>query len=159
MHSQPGQPRRGGGRRVGADGAGTPGPAPQAPVPDERAETLRHHLEGLRLRAQAAASWLGSSAQYAQLLNRDGVVPVTARFTADDLAFLANAREELLRFTELGLRLAELHQPQEVSAITSDPAAQFHRCGSCMWRWPCPTFRILDEVLSGDPLPGDLEAT
>jgi hypothetical protein len=116
-------------------------------------------LEGLRLRAQAAASWLGSSAQYAQLLNRDGVVPVTARFTADDLAFLANAREELLRFTELGLRLAELHQPQEVSAITSDPAAQFHRCGSCMWRWPCPTFRILDEVLSGDPLPGDLEAT
>jgi len=159
MHSQPGQPRRGGGRRVGADGAGTPGPAPQAPVPDERAEALRQHLEGLRQRAQAAASWLGSSAQYAQLLNRDGFVPVTARFTADDLAFLANAREELLRFTELGLRLAELHQPQEVSAITSDPAAQFHRCGSCMWRWPCPTFRILDEVLSGDPLPGDLEAT
>ena len=159
MHSQPGQPRRGGGRRVGADGAGTPGPAPQAPGPDERAETLRQHLEGLRLRAQAAASWLGSSAQYAQLLNRDGVVPVTARFTADDLAFLANAREELLRFTELGLRLAELHQPQEVSAITSDPAGQFHRCGSCMWRWPCPTFRILDEVLSGGLLPGDLEAT
>lgn len=159
MHSQPGQPRRGGGRRVGADGAGTPGPAPQAPVPDERAETLRQHLEGLRLRAQAATSWLGSSAQYAQLLNRDGVVPVTARFTADDLAFLANAREELLRFTELGLRLAELHQPQEVSAITSDPVGQFHRCGSCMWRWPCPTFRILDEVLPGDPLPGDLEAT
>jgi hypothetical protein len=159
MHSQPGQPRRGGGRRVGADGVGTPGPTPQAPVPDERAETLRQHLEGLRLRAQAAASWLDSSAQYAQLLNRDGVVPVTARFTADDLAFLANAREELLRFTELGLRLAELHQPQEVSAITSDPAGQFHRCGSCMWRWPCPTFRILDEVLPGDPLPGDLEAT
>ena len=159
MHSQPGQPRRGGGRRVGADGADTPGPAPQASAPDERAETLRQHLEGLRQRAQGAASWLGSSAQYAQLLNRDGFVPVTARFTADDLAFLANAREELLRFTELGLRLAELHQPQEVSAITSDPAAQFHRCGSCMWRWPCPTFRILDEVLSGDPLPGDLEAT
>ena len=159
MHSQPGQHRRGGGRRVGADGTETPGPAPQAPVSDERAETLRQQLEDLRLRAQGAASWLGSSAQYAQLLNRDGFVPVTARFTADDLAFLANAREELLRFTELGLRLAELHQPQEVSAITSDPAGQFHRCGSCMWRWPCPTFRILDEVLSGGLLPGDPEAT
>ena len=162
MHSQPGQPRRGGGRRVGADGgdaAGTPGPAPQAPAPDERAETLRQHLEGLRQRAQGAASWVGSSSQYAQLLNRDGFVPVTARFTAGDLAFLANAREELLRFTELGLRLAELHQPQEVSAITSDPAGQFHRCGSCMWRWPCPTFRILDEVLSARLLPDDLEAT
>jgi hypothetical protein len=159
MHSQPGQPRRGGGRRVGADGTGTPGPAPQASVPDERAEALRQHLDGLRQRAQGAASWLGSSTQYAQLLNRDGFVPVTARFTADDLAFLANAREELLRFTELGLRLAELHQPQEVSAITSDPAGQFHRCGSCMWRWPCPTFRILDEVLSGGLPPGDVEAT
>lgn len=147
MHSQPGQPRRGGGRRVGADG---PGPAPQASVPDGRADTLRQYLEGLRLRAEGAASWLDSSSQYAQLLNREGFVPVTARFTAEDLAFLADAREELLRFTELGLRLAELHQPQEVSAITSDPAAQFHRCVSCMWRWPCPTFRLLDEVLPGD---------
>jgi len=162
MHSQPGQPRRGGGRRVGADGAdgaGTPGPASQASAPDERAETLRQQLEGLRLRAQGAASWLNSSSQYAQLLNRDGFVPVTARFTAEDLAFLANAREDLLRFTELGLRLAELHQPQAVDAITSDPAGQFQRCGSCMWRWPCPTFRIMDEVLSGGLMPGDLEAT
>jgi hypothetical protein len=156
MHTQPGEPRRGGGRRVGA---GQPGPAPQAPVPDERAETLRQHLEGLRLRAQSAASWLNSSSHYLQLLNREGFVPVTAKFTAEDLAFLANAREELLRFAELGLRLAELHQPQEVSAITSDPAGQFHRCGSCMWRWPCPTFRILDEVLSRDLLPGGLETT
>jgi hypothetical protein len=156
MHSQPGQPRRGGGRRVGA---GQAGPAAQASVPDGRTEALPRYLEGLRLRAQGAASWLDSSSQYAQLLNRDGFVPVTARFTAEDLAFLANAREELLRFTELGLRLAELHQPQEVSAITSDPAGQFRRCGSCMWRWPCPTFRILDEVLSGGLLPGDLEAT
>ncbi len=145
MHSQPGQPRRGGGRRVAAE---RPGP-PQAAVPDGRAETLRQYLEGLRLRAQGASSWLASSSHYAQLLNREGFVPVTAKFTAEDLAFLANAREELLRFAELGLRLAELHQPQEVSAITSDPAGQFHRCGSCMWRWPCPTFRILDEVLSG----------
>jgi hypothetical protein len=152
MHTQPGQPRRGGGRRVGA---GRPGP--QTPVPDERAETLRQHLEGLRLRAQGAASWLESSDHYLQLLNREGFVPVTAKFTAEDLAFLASAREELLRFTELGLRLAELHQPQEVSAITSDAAGQFHRCGSCMWRWPCPTFRILDEVLSDGLLPGGLE--
>ena len=168
MHSQPGQHRRGGGRRVDAAGAGTPdapfaadasGPATQAPAPDGRAETLRQYLDGLRLRAQGAASWLSSSSQYAQLLNRDGFVPVTARFTAEDLAFLANAREELLRFTELGLRLAELHQPQEASAIASEPAGQFHRCGSCMWRWPCPTFRILDEVLSSGLPPGDPEGT
>jgi hypothetical protein len=150
MHSQPGQPRRGGGRRVAAE---WPEPARQAPVPDERAEMLRQYLEAVRLRAQGAASWLDSSSHFARLLNRDGVVPVTARFTADDLAFLAKAREELLGFAELGLRLAELHQPLEASAITSDPASQFQRCRSCMWRWPCPTFRILDEVLADGPQP------
>ncbi len=148
MHSQPGQPRRSGGRRVSSEWSE---PAQQASVPDERAESLRQYLEAVRQRAQGATSWLNSSSYYAQLLNRDGVVPVTARFTAEDLAFLAEAREELLRFAELGLRLAELHQPLEASAITSDPASQFQRCRSCMWRWPCPTFRILDEVLADGP--------
>jgi hypothetical protein len=148
MHSQPGQPRRGGGRRVAA---AWPEPAHLAPVPDERAELLRQYLEAVRRRAQGAASWLDSSSHFAQLLNRDGVVPVTARFTADDLAFLATAREELLGFAELGLRLAELHLPLEGGAISSDPAGQFQRCRSCMWRWPCPTFRILDEVLADSP--------
>lgn len=150
MHSQPGQPRRGGGRRVAAQ---LPAPAPQVPEADGRAEALRQYLEGLRQRAQGAASWLKSSSHYARLLNQEGFVPVTARFAAEDLEFLATAREELLRFTELGLRLAELHQPQEASAITSEASGRFHRCGSCMWRWPCPTFRILDEVVSGSLLP------
>ena len=102
----------------------------------------------MRQRAEGATSWLKASSDYAQLINRDGVVPVKAKFSVEDLAFLAQAREELLRFAELGLRLAELHQPLEASAITSDPAGQFQRCRSCMWRWPCPTFRILDEVLA-----------
>jgi RecB family exonuclease len=146
MHSQPGQPRRGGGRRVADEWAEPP---QQAPVPDPRAEALRQHLETVRQRARGAASWLTTSSHYTRLLNRDGVVPVTARFTAEDLAFLATAREELLRFAELGLQLADLHQPLEAAAITSDPAGQFPRCRSCMWRWPCPTFRILDDVLAG----------
>jgi hypothetical protein len=145
MHSQPGQPRRGGGRRVTAE---WPGPAHQAPAGDEHAELLRQYLEAVRVRAQGAATWLESSSHFTRLLNRDGVVPVTARFTGDDLAFLAKAREDLLGFAELGLRLAELHQPLEANAITSDPDSQFQRCRSCMWRWPCPTFRILDEVLA-----------
>jgi len=102
----------------------------------------------VQVRARGATSWRKSSRHFAQLINRDGVVPVTARFSAADVAFLASAREEVLVFAELGLRLAELHQPLEASAITSDPAGQFQRCRSCMWRWPCPTFRILDEVLA-----------
>ena len=145
MHSQPGQPRRGGGRRVTDES--TQGPEP-APVADERRDALRQYLETVRVRAEGAASWLQTSRHYEQLVNRDGVVPVKARMRAEDLAFLAGAREEVLRFADLGLRLAELHQPLEGSAITSDPPGQFQRCGSCMWRWPCPTFRILDEVLA-----------
>lgn len=112
---------------------------------------LRRYLHSVRLRAESAASWLETSRHYAQLINRDGVVPVTARFSAEDLAFLARAREELLGFAELGLRLADLHQPLEADAIASDPSGQIERCRSCMWRWPCPTFRILDGLLTSGP--------
>jgi hypothetical protein len=146
MHSQPGQPRRGGGRRIAAEWPDQP---QSAPVSDGHVEMLRHYLEAVRQRAGGAASWLATSKHYSRLINRDGVVPVTARFSAADLAFLAGAREELLRFADLGLRLAELHQPLEASAVASDPDGQVQRCRSCMWRWPCPTFRTLDEVLAG----------
>jgi hypothetical protein len=146
MHSQPGQPRRGGGRRIAAEWPEQP---QSALVCDGHAETLRQYLEAVRQRADAAASWLATSKHYSQLINRDGVVPVTAKFKAADLTFLADAREELLRFADLGLRLTDLHQPLEAAAVTSDPDGQVQRCRSCMWRWPCPTFRTLDEVLAG----------
>jgi hypothetical protein len=145
MHSSPDQPRRSGGRRLA--GAWL---EPEHPELGGHGEALRHYLESVRRRADAAASWLETSRHYAQLINRDGVVPVTARFSGEDLAFLARAREELLSFAELGLRLADLHQPLEADSIASDPPGQVLRCRSCMWRWPCPTFRILDELLAGD---------
>jgi hypothetical protein len=109
----------------------------------------------VRLRAESAASWLETSHHYARLINRDGVVPVTARFSAEDLAFLARAREELLGFAELGLRLADLHQPLEADAMAGDPPGHIERCRSCMWRWPCPTFRNLDELLASRSEPAD----
>ena len=145
MHSQPGLPRRGGGRRLGPE---WPQPPDQAQIPGARAEAVRQYLDGVRRRAQCATSWRQASKDYARLINRDGVVPVKARFTAADLAFLATAREELLRFADLAMQLAELHQPLDAAAISGEPAPQFPRCRSCMWRWPCPTFRILDAVLT-----------
>jgi hypothetical protein len=148
MHSQPGQPRRGGGRRIGA---AWPEPSHLEPDLGGWVGPLRQYLESVRLRAQGAASWLETSSYYAQLINRDGVVPVTARFSAEDLAFLARAREELLGFAQLGLRLADLHQPLEADTIATDPPEQIQRCRSCMWRWPCPTFRILAELLADAP--------
>lgn len=116
---------------------------------DPGAGQLREHLETVRLNAQRASSWLETSSHFARLVNRDGVVPVTARFSPHDLAFLAEAREEMLGFAELGLRLIELHQPLDAGEAASDPAASALRCRSCMWRWPCPTFRTLAEVLQG----------
>jgi hypothetical protein len=124
--------------------------APAGPAPS-RAGTrqLRDRLEATRARAEGAASWLETSRHYERLINRDGVVPVTARFRVTDLAFLAGAKAEVLGLAELGLRLIELHQPLDADGITSDPAAPVQRCRSCMWRWPCPTFRTLADVMDG----------
>ena len=133
-----------------------PGAADPRP-PDPGALRLREHLETVRLHAQGASSWLETSSHYARLVNRDGVVPVTARFTVHDLAFLAEAREQMLGLADLGLRLIELHQPLDAGGPpdagggASQPSAPILRCRSCMWRWPCPTFRTLAEVLEGIP--------
>ena len=57
---------------------------------------------------------------------------------APSFARMANLRSVQKGFEKVG----------QEATITSDPAGQFQRCRSCMWRWPCPTFRILDEVLA-----------
>jgi hypothetical protein len=136
--------------RLAPEGAVTLAAPPARPqLPDPAGGRLREHLEAVRLHAQGAASWLETSSHYARLVNRDGVVPVTARFSARDLAFLAEAREEMLGFAELGLRLIQLHHPLDAGGVSSDTSAPVLRCRSCMWRWPCPTFRTLAEVLDG----------
>jgi len=129
-------------------------PEPALPDPGSRLASVRDFLTELQQRAAGAASWLESSDHYAQLLNSAGVVPVTARFDARDLAFLGRAREDLLSFADLGLRLADLHRPLDAGGTTSDPANPALRCRSCMWRWPCPTFRLLTEYLSDHGGPG-----
>ncbi len=157
MDIRPGHPDASGGRMTGAQH-----PYPRAPIhpPGRRSvqapagvqpgARLWARLEAVRRRAQGAVSWLQTSSHYARLINRDGVVPVTARFTLDDLAFLGNARGELLSLAEAGLRLVELHQPLGGAGDQSDQA----RCRSCMWRWPCPSLQILAEALDDtDPAP------
>jgi hypothetical protein len=123
-------------------------PALQRAARDGRSTALRLYLEAVRTRARTASSWLHSSGHYARLINRDGVVPLTARFRAEDLAFLAKAREELLCFAELGLRLADQHQPLDTWPAGGEPASLVQQCAGCGCRWPCPTFAVLDEVLA-----------
>jgi hypothetical protein len=134
-----------------ASGPATVGPAtpgPTVPEPDSRIAALHEHLEEVQRQAAGASSWLETSEHYTHLLNSEGVVPVTARFDARDLAFLGRAREELLGFAELGLRLADLHRALDAGGTTSDPAHPAQRCRSCMWRWPCPTLRLMTEILT-----------
>ena len=114
---------------------------------DEQRARIRDDVEGLRLRASVAASWLETSSHYAQLINHAGVVPVTARFSREDLMFLGEARGQMLRFADLALRLIELHQPGDAGGLSTHPSSPILRCRSCMWRWPCPTFSIVSEIL------------
>ncbi|TDC70184.1 hypothetical protein E1200_06235 [Actinomadura sp. GC306] len=115
---------------------------------DPRETRVRDRLEAIRTRSAKATSWRTSTQYLSRLMNKGGVVPVKARLSREDLSFLAGAREEVIMFAELGVRLLDLHRPQESGGITSDPAAPIHRCRACMARWPCPTFRAIDETLS-----------
>ncbi|MGH3158800.1 MAG: hypothetical protein ACRDNF_19810, partial [Streptosporangiaceae bacterium] len=124
------------------------------PPDDPNRVILRKHLDALRVRAAGAASWQEASQHYARLVNSDGVVPVTARLTRDDIEFLGRAREEVLGLAELGLRLLELHAPLDAGGISTDPSSPILRCRSCMWRWPCPTFSLLSETVGQLPHPG-----
>jgi hypothetical protein len=124
------------------------------PPEDPNRVLIRKHLDAVRVSAASASSWLETSVHYARLLNRDGVVPVNARFTREDIEFLGRAREQVLGFAELGLRLVELHAPLDAGGISTDPSSPILRCRSCMWRWPCPTFRMLADALSHLPGPG-----
>jgi hypothetical protein len=143
------------GARAGAPGPAYPdqgpGPAPWVPDVDQQRARIRADMEGLRSRAECASAWLESSRHYSRLVNREGVVPVSARMSPGDLTFLAEAREQILQFTDLAGRLIDLHQPLDAGGITTDPSSPIRRCRSCMWRWPCPTFSILAEVVDRPP--------
>jgi hypothetical protein len=128
-----------------------PGAVPWVPDLDHQRARICAEMEGLRSRAEMASSWLQSSRHYSRLINREGVVPVNARMTPGDLTFLAEAREQIVQFTELTGRLIDLHQPLDAGGITTDPSSPIRRCRSCMWRWPCPTFSILAEVVDRPP--------
>lgn len=86
-----------------------------------------------------------------RLVNREGFVPVRARLAREDIVFLAGAREEVIAFCEMGLRLMELHRPHDAGGISSDPDNPVRRCRACMWRWPCPTFRTIEETVNRPP--------
>jgi hypothetical protein len=114
---------------------------------DPREIRLRERLEAIRVRSEKSNSWRSSTQYLSRLINKTGFVPIRTRLSREDLTFLAGARDEVIAFAELGVRLLDLHQPQDAGGITSDPDSPIRRCRACMWRWPCPTFRAIDEAV------------
>ncbi|MEU8380216.1 hypothetical protein [Streptosporangium sp. NPDC048865] len=114
---------------------------------DLQRQRLREHLETMITRTDKATSWRDAASSLRSLVNHEGHVPIRTRLSIEDLDFLEGAREELLDFATLGVRLLDLHQPRDAGGITSDAAHPILRCRSCMWRWPCPTFRAMAESL------------
>jgi hypothetical protein len=116
---------------------------------DPQRQGLRERLENILIRTEKATSWHDEAGRLRGLVNHEGYVPIRTRLAIEDLEFLAGARADLL--TELGLRLLDLHQPRDAGGITSDTAHPILRCRSCMWRWPCPTFRAMSESFGASP--------
>lgn len=114
---------------------------------DPREVRLRERLEAIRARSEKSNSWRSSTQYLSRLINKSGFVPIRTRLSREDLTFLSGARDEVITFAELGVRLLDLHRPQDAGGITSDPDSPIRRCRACMWRWPCPTFRAIDEAL------------
>ncbi len=118
---------------------------------DPQRRRVREMLEAILTSTEKASSWHDEAGRLRTLLNNDGYVPVRARLASEDLDFLGMARDNMLTFAELGLRLLDLHQPRDAGGITSDTAHPILRCRSCMWRWPCPTFRAMSESFGATP--------
>ena len=108
---------------------------------------LRGRLEAIQARAEKSSPWRGVTRYFSRLINREGYVPIQTKLSREDLAFLAGARDDAIAFAQLGLRLLELHQPRDAGGISSDPESPIRRCRACMWRWPCPTYRALEDAV------------
>jgi hypothetical protein len=112
---------------------------------------LRERLETIRTRSQKSSSWRSMTEYIARLVNREGFVPVKAKLSPEDIRFLASARDDVIAFCEMGLRLVDMHQPRDAGGISSDPHSPIRRCRACMWRWPCPTFLAVEEAVDRPP--------
>lgn len=117
---------------------------------DPRRAQLIEHLTALLARAGRATSWQSEGNYLSRLADREGHVSVRKRLSLDDIAFLTHARADLNDFAEIGLRLLALHRPRDGGGIGADAASPLRRCRSCMWSWPCPTFRVFLEVFGMD---------
>ncbi|MDA8371737.1 MAG: hypothetical protein M0026_17985 [Nocardiopsaceae bacterium] len=102
-------------------------------------ERLRLHVEGVRERAAKAVPWgpdtVGIPPQEAE----------NALLRINDVAFYANARDEVIAFADLCLHLLDMHRPHNSDGPADSRVA---KCRCCMLSWPCPTIREMARLPS-----------
>lgn len=108
--------------------------------PDEY-ERLCLYVEGMTDRATQAVPWDPETVGIPDEGHHNALLRV------NDLAFYANARNEVSNLAELCRGLLSLHRPRDGGGLSSDPAGLQRRCGCCMLRWPCPTIREMSRLL------------
>ncbi|GAB3449641.1 hypothetical protein GCM10027570_24270 [Streptomonospora sediminis] len=108
-------------------------------------ERLRLHVEDVRERAAAAVPWGPDTV---------GIPPhagENALLRINDVAFYANARQEVMSFADFCLALLDSHRPREAGVLSSGSAQGPQRCHCCMLLWPCPTVRDMARLLDRHP--------
>ncbi|WP_146607491.1 hypothetical protein [Spongiactinospora gelatinilytica] len=114
---------------------------------DPQCLRLKESLQATLERTEKATPWRERAMPPCPPPGQEGAATISTPLSAHDLVFLEVAREEVRCFAGLVMRLLDLHRPRDAGGITSDAANPIMRCRSCMWRWPCPTFRAVAETL------------
>jgi hypothetical protein len=109
-------------------------PAPRRGGLSEHARLLRC-VQGIQERSVRAVPWEPDTVG----LPDAGSDSALARI--NDVAFYANARDEVAALAGVCADLLRLHRPEEREGSDG------HRCGGCRQTWPCPTFAELARLL------------
>ncbi|WP_116244784.1 hypothetical protein [Nocardiopsis sp. FIRDI 009] len=110
-------------------------PAPRGGITSEHARLLRC-VQGIRERSARAVPWEPDTVGLPPADDSDSAL---ARI--NDVAFYANARDEVTALAGVCVDLLFLHRPDEG---TEDGG---HRCLGCDMPWPCLTFGELTRLL------------
>ncbi|MFC3999449.1 hypothetical protein ACFOVU_26290 [Nocardiopsis sediminis] len=105
-------------------------------------QRLRLYVEGIRDRADKAVPWAPDTVGIPPQAGENALLRI------NDVAFYANARDEVTALADFCLSLLDLHHPRDCGGVSSAEAPAALRCHSCMLRWPCPSVRELARLLA-----------
>ncbi|MFV2198687.1 hypothetical protein [Nocardiopsis sp. LOL_012] len=110
-------------------------PTPRGGAPSEHARLLRC-VQGIRDRSTRAVPWEPDTVGLPKARSSSALSRI------NDVAFYANAREEVTALAGVCLDLLLLHRPGEGDTPDGDG------CLGCCLSWPCPTFGEISRLLT-----------